>query len=114
MVGKIRDRVMGITSIEEFTDFYNEVKDGFGDYELFIHCACRYDMYNLKYNLPYMRNRCMNQNFPYGRKARIENNPEKGVPNAAAGTTSNAKAQMYGGEEGSMPISGRENSASVA
>ena len=40
MVGKIRDRVMGITSIEEFTDFYNEVKDGFGDYELFIHCAC--------------------------------------------------------------------------
>lgn len=80
MVGKIRDRVMGITSIEEFTDFYNEVKDGFGDYELFIHCACRYDMYNLKYNLPYMRNRCMNQNFPYGRKAASKTIRKKAFP----------------------------------
>lgn len=80
MVGKIRDRVMKIKSVDEFADFYNEVKEGFGDYELFIHCACRYDMYNLKYNLPYIRNRCMNQNFPYGRKAASKTIRKKAFP----------------------------------
>lgn len=80
MVGKIRDRVMKIKSLDELADFYNEVKDGFGDYELFVHCACRYDMYNLKYNLPNMRYRCMNQNFPYGRKAASKTIRKKAFP----------------------------------
>lgn len=80
MVGKIRDRVMKIKSVDEFADFYNEVKDRFGEDGLFNRCVCRYDMYNLKYNLPNMRYRCMKQNFPYGRKAASKTIRKKAFP----------------------------------
>lgn len=51
MVGKIRDLVMQISSTNEFSEFFDEVRNGFGDPDLFRRCACRNDMYDLKYNL---------------------------------------------------------------
>lgn len=73
MVGKLRARVMDIKSTDEFDAFYEAVLDGFGDYDLFIRCVSKSDMYNLRYNLPHMRYLCQKQNFPYGKKKAADN-----------------------------------------
>ena len=64
MVGRIRDRVMKIKNTSEFSDFYDEVRNGFNDPDLFRRCARRNDMYDLKYSLSNMRYRCQKQKFP--------------------------------------------------
>ena len=80
MVGKIRDRVMQISSTNEFSEFFDEVRNGFGDPDLFRRCACRNDMYDLKYNLSNMRYRCQRQNFPYGNGSARKKARKKSFP----------------------------------
>ena len=80
MVGRIRDRVMKIKNTSEFSDFYDEVRNGFNDPDLFRRCARRNDMYDLKYSLSNMRYRCQKQNFPYGHGSTEKKARKKSFP----------------------------------
>lgn len=80
MVGRIRDRVMKIKNTSEFSDFYDQVRNGFDDPDLFRRCARRNDMYDLKYSLSNMRYRCQKQNFPYGHGSTEKKAHKKSFP----------------------------------